>query len=122
MGVDVILEPLSVDQALEVLSPEEKRIIQDSKDLGYIARIKTMTSEELRRCDRWGPRKGKLKHYLQIESDWLKMEIFFLEKRLGREPTECEVLEDIDKTGIYHRFRAFYLMKYPENVDWPEAA
>ena len=101
--------------AQEILSHGELALlIHNSDDIDIIRKLKSMTSEELSYFDRtYGP--TDLKHYNNVQIEWIKTSRWLLGTRIQRDPSEEECMMDYLAQNS-HRFRAFYAMKYPDKV------
>lgn len=56
------------------------------------------------------------RHYASQHAIWMHGEKHFLGMKLGRNPTDCELVEDFQKTHVPERFRLFYLLNSPEKM------
>lgn len=57
-----------------------------------------------------------LKHYMKLQLQWMEEERYFLGIKLQRCPTDIELLSDWITHRNPQRFRAFYVLKYPERI------
>jgi hypothetical protein len=114
------LAPFSYEEALKILSDQEKEFHRATpEDLGIIARIKTMTPEDFKACDKFFPKPEYHLHYLKLHTEWIKREDETLKHNLRRESRayrEEDLLADMTQQKICPRFRAYYLMKYPDKM------
>jgi hypothetical protein len=55
-----------------------------------------------------------LDHYMGLQIHWLEEEKYYLGIKLGQNPTDEEVIEAWVRHHNSERFRAFYILKYPE--------
>jgi hypothetical protein len=100
-----------------VLSAAELRIIGDLRDAVIIAQIKRMSPLRLKRFDRFVPVNAAQQRAFQLEQvEWLKGEHYLLCTQLGRTPTHAELFADFNAHRNGQRFRAFYVMKYPQRM------
>ena len=76
-----------------------------------------MSLKELRHFDIYKP--DDMSHYCEIQCRWLHTEKHLLCHRNGkeREITEKELIDDICKCHNGERFRVFYVLKYPKQVE-----
>jgi hypothetical protein len=58
-----------------------------------------------------------LKHYLTLQIEWLSKRQYYLGIKLKRQPTELELVDDIENSNHSKEFRIFYCLKYPEMVN-----
>lgn len=58
-----------------------------------------------------------LKHYMKLQIKWMEEERYFLGTRVHHNPTDEELIEDWILHKNPQRFRAFYVLKYPEKVE-----
>ena len=99
------------------LSIEEAALIKnyDIGDHILLEIIKGMSLEEMKSFDVYKAR--YMKHYIDIQKEWLGTEKHVLQTRNGRDISEDELIEDLSKCHNGERFRVFYVLKYPEMVD-----
>ena len=102
-GADLVLT--NDELALLVNHPEDK---------GLINRIKLMSKDELALFESYRPK--NLKHYNALQIDWIETSRWLFGLKLGRKPSELECMRDYLEQNHY-RFRAFYVMKFPELVE-----
>lgn len=57
-----------------------------------------------------------LRHYLKIQCGWIETERYFLGMELEKRPTELEVISAWETHRNAERFKAYYVMRYPEKV------
>ena len=88
-------------------SEEDLRILEGIKDLDY----DTFQKE----YDCYRP--TDMQHYLSLEREWLQKEKYFLGIKEHHNPLIQEFLEDISKSHIGEKFKAFYVEKFPEKVE-----
>ena len=99
------------------LSDEEGSFITEYGDRIILEIIKGMSLEELREFDIY---KAKdMTHYCWIQGLWLTAEKFLISQRFNppREVSESELINDMMLHNNGERFRVFYVLKYPENVE-----
>ena len=87
---------------------------QSEEDRVVLARIDRLPDSELAVYDRWQPK--SLKHYVSVQKPWLEDEIYFLGIRFRRTPTDTEIAETILAENHSQRFRAYYALRYPNEV------
>lgn len=100
---------------LEKLTENENRLIHNPKDKIYIRIIKGCSIEELKEFDKCKP--INLNHYNSKQLDWIKTDKYFLREKLHHEPSELELITDLQKSHLMNRYKAFYVLKYPHMVD-----
>jgi hypothetical protein len=113
-----------VQYIVRVLTPQELSVVRDAADAFIIARIKRMTDRRLRRFDDLvpaDPKEHRVYHTLQIQ--WLRDQEYLLGTRLGRRPTQRELVADFITHRNGARFRAYFALKFPGKVRrWVPAA
>lgn len=57
-----------------------------------------------------------LRHYITLQLTWMEEEKYFLGMELHHDPSEEEMITAWIKHHNSERFRAFYVLKYPEKV------
>ena len=100
-----------------VLTPAELHVLGDAGDALIVARIKRMPVRRLARYDRLvpaGPQEQRQFHSLQLQ--WLRDEEYLLGTRLGRRPTQRELISDFLSHRNGPRFRAYFALKYPRKM------
>lgn len=99
---------------LQTLTRQELDLITDLHDALILARIKRMSPQRLQRFDKFKPK--NLRSYNILQLQWVNTEKWLVGTRLGHNPTEVEVVKDFafNKNGL--RFKAFYVLKYPQDV------
>jgi hypothetical protein len=58
-----------------------------------------------------------LNHYLTLQSKWMEEERYLLGTVINHNPSEIELLDAWETHYNAERFRAFYVLRYPENVE-----
>ena len=98
------------------LTDEEKRILNNHEDMPILERIKGMNSQELKSFDSYHP--IDLTHYNKIQLEWVASEKYLIAHRPGHtgEVTPLELIQDMQINKNGERFRAFYVIKYPDRV------
>jgi hypothetical protein len=86
-------------------------------EMAILARVISMRLEELEEFDQAQP--TDLRHYLQVEKNWINRDVRLLENRLRRKATAREIADHITRTATSLRFRAYYAMRFPERVCFP---
>ena len=104
------------DVAEATLTREERAIVDDSDDVYILEQIKSMTPQELRVFDSYGP--IDFSHYVGLEKEWLERAEYLIAHRLGHslEVSDSELLEDVKENHLAERFRAWYVLKFPERT------
>lgn len=106
-----------VEYIAHVLTPGELRVLGTLSDALIIARIKRMSDAKLKRADRFMPLDEEQQRFYQaVQAEWLKGEQYLLGTRLGRSPTQRELFVDFMNNHNGQRFRAYFLMKYPDRM------
>jgi len=99
-----------------VLSTDELRVA-NLADALTIARIKRMSPQQLKRFDCYVPIDAAARHaYDAAQMEWIRGGHYLLSTRLGRSPTQAEVSADFNAHRNGQRFRAYYVMKYPQRM------
>lgn len=109
--------PLRAHYVCRVMTRGELAVIADLGDALILARIKRMSDARLRRFDRLIPADPEHHQLFRIlQMNWLRDEEYLLGCRLGRRPTQKELMIDFmaHKNGI--RFRAYFALKYPRRM------
>lgn len=109
--------PRRLGYIARVLTPDELRVLGDPDDALIVARIKRMPPGRLARFDRLvpaGPHEQRLFRTLQLQ--WLRDEEYLLGTRLGRRPTQRELVSDFARHRNGQRFRAYFALKYPRKM------
>ena len=104
------------DVAVATLTGEERAIINDSCDIPILEQIKGMSIQELKIFDLYGPL--DFCHYVGLEKEWLETARYLIARREGHssEVSDYELLKDIGENHLGERFRAWYVLKFPEKV------
>lgn len=58
-----------------------------------------------------------LKHYLSIQLKWLEEEKYLLGTKIHKSPNDIELISDWNKHHNSERYRAYYVLRYPEKVE-----
>ncbi|MHA2408317.1 MAG: hypothetical protein ACXACA_08100 [Candidatus Ranarchaeia archaeon] len=58
-----------------------------------------------------------LKHYVGIQYEWFVKATYYAGLTLQRSPSQLELVEHWNLHSNAERFRVFYVLKYPENVE-----
>lgn len=109
--------PRQLGYIARVLTPAELTILGDAGDALIVARIKRMPNRRLARFDRLvpaGPPEQRQFQTLQLQ--WLRDEEYLLGTRLGRRPTQRELVSDFSRHQNGQRFRAYFTLKYPAKM------
>ena len=100
------------------LTPEERAILDNpDADAPIIEIINGLTYEELKEFDMYSPR--DFKHYMGVQrSLWFEKEKYLISHRPGHslEVKEEELLEDMKIHQNGERYRAWYVLKFPDKV------
>ena len=98
------------------LSEDEMCLISNAESGDHILLevIKGMSLIEMKGFDVYKPK--YMKHYTDIQMKWLGTEKHILESCTGRSGSGGEFIEDLRKHNNAERFRAFYVLKYPDMV------
>jgi len=100
---------------IEKLSPLEKALISNPKDLVYLELIKGMNLRELKEFDVYIPL--NLKDYNHHQMGWIQTEKYLIGKKTHKEVSDNELIEDFTKQHTPERYKAFYVLKYPYMVE-----
>jgi hypothetical protein len=81
-----------------------------------LEKVNRMPLEELNEYDIFIPKDQK--HYNGLQANWLKEEIELIRNRPGhsQEVTDTELVHDAQKYHNFERYRAFYVLSYPDKV------
>jgi hypothetical protein len=113
-------QPLTFEQAFELLSDEKKDFHRSTpEDWGIIAKIDHgMGEEDFNTCYKFSIKNEFYQHYISLQTAWIKREEEMLEdnKNKGRVDRRIDITEDMTQQRTCPRFRAYYCMKYPERV------
>jgi hypothetical protein len=110
-------KPFRARYILLVLTDDELRIIPNPHDALIIARIKRMSAQRLRSFDAYIPINAiEQRNYYRAQTEWIAHEQYLLTRRLGRTPTHAELSADFIHAQNGQRFRAYYVLKYPERM------
>lgn len=85
-------------------------------EMALIAKINGFRLEELDYYDQYRPL--NLKHYVTVEKSWLKREMRYLQQRICRIPTTRDIVQFILEQHASKKFRAYYALRFPENVNY----
>jgi len=85
-------------------------------EMTILARINGFRIDELDYYDQFKPR--NLKHYVTVEKSWLKREMRYLQQRICRIPTTRDIVKYILEQHASKKFRAYYALRFPENVNF----
>lgn len=100
----------------EALSFEERSVIRtgrkDEAIIAVIKKIREYDAERFREFDRFVPRREYRHNYILIQRQWLVTEYYFLGN-----PDNRTLLDDLKRHYNAERFKAFYVIKYPERVE-----
>lgn len=91
-----------------------KFVVQLSSEKDIIDKIDSLSIEELSQYNNFYPQ--DLRHYINVQKKWLEDGIYYLGTRIGRRPTQDEIIKDMEQTKNAIRFRAFYCLSFPEKV------
>lgn len=92
----------------------EQRGVLNGKSETLLELVNGMSVEELGCFDNY--QCVDLSHYLRVQTGWLKEEMYLIGTRIGHEPTQNELMDDIEIYNNSCRFRAYYTMRYPEKM------
>jgi len=99
----------------ENLTPEKKEIAE-KQDWWMIALIDSLGDPRLEGIGN-SFRNLSLKHYLEVQvGTWFKREKELLQLRLGRPPTNLELIDDAEKNRNMQRYKLCYALKHPKKV------
>ncbi len=100
-----------------VLSSSELAVLSDLADALVIARIHRYPPARLAHFDQYVPiNAAEQKAYELAQVRWLKDAEYLLGCRLGRSPTHKELFGDFMRNRTGQRFRAYYVLKYPQRI------
>ncbi|PIN89641.1 hypothetical protein COU57_05775 [Candidatus Pacearchaeota archaeon CG10_big_fil_rev_8_21_14_0_10_32_14] len=103
---------------IKPLTPEEKAILDNpDADAPLIEIINGMTYEELKQFDQYTYKDRD--HYMGLQRDlWFGKERYLISHRLGHdaEVSSEELVDDINAHKNGERYRAWYVMKFPNMV------
>jgi predicted TIM-barrel fold metal-dependent hydrolase len=85
-------------------------------EMALLAKINGFRLEELDYYDQYKP--VNLKHYVTVEKSWLKREMRYLQQRICRIPTTKDKVQYILEQHASKKFRAYYALRFPENVNF----
>jgi predicted TIM-barrel fold metal-dependent hydrolase len=85
-------------------------------EMALLARINGFRMEELDYYDQYKP--VNLKHYVTVEKSWLNREMRYLQQRIRRIPTTKDIVKYILEQHASKKFRAYYALRFPENVSF----
>jgi hypothetical protein len=88
-------------------------------DMTVIQRVDSLSPEDLLAFKQVCP--TDLKHYMGIQKSWIEEDIYYLGCELCHKPTRDQVAERILTGKQSRRFRAYYALRYPEKVVYPES-
>lgn len=109
--------PRRLRYVLQVLTPDELAMVPDAEDALIIARIKRMSARRLTRFDRFVPTGSQhCREYYCLQLQWVRSAEYLLGTRLGRPPTQRELVADFTRHANGPRFRAYFAMKFPLKV------
>lgn len=57
------------------------------------------------------------KHYMEIQRYWMEDCKYYAGLKLNRSPSQLEIVEYWNYHNNAERFRAYYVLRYPENVE-----
>lgn len=86
-------------------------------EMAILARVISLRIDELEEFDQCQP--TDLRHYVQVEKNWINREVRLLENRLGRKASAEDVAKHIIRSATSLRFRAYYAMRFPDRVCFP---
>lgn len=85
------------------------------KDEEIILQIDSLSLEELKYySDHYIV--NNLNHYMKLQIEWLEKEKYYLGIKLRHNPNNEELINFWVKHHNSERFRAFYVLKYPDKV------
>lgn len=103
---------------LKQLTSEEVAILDDPLDAPLVEILNGFTLNELEQIDN-AYTTTDFKHYVGIQRDlWMEKEKYLISKRPGhdKEVTSDEVVEDMKKYNNGLRYKAWYVLKFPQKV------
>ncbi len=83
-----------------------------------IDRIDSFSAEELEGYRRYLP--TDLRHYMSEQKKWVEQDIYYLGCELGCKPTPSQIAERVLTGPNSLRYRAYYVLSYPERVYLPD--
>ncbi len=92
----------------------EERAILDSESETLLEIIKGMGIEELTSFDHFEALDRR--HYDAKQIEWLRKERYLVGAREHHEPSEMELIDDVMRHHNGERFRAYYVMRFPNKV------
>jgi hypothetical protein len=114
-----LFSPARAGYIASVLSADQIRVIQDL-DLGdalILARIEAMKPGRLGRFDHFVPKNSaEQRRFNEAQKIWMDKELRLLTDRLGHQPSLPEWQDDFKKHRNGPRFRAYYVLKYPDRM------
>jgi hypothetical protein len=63
---------------------------------------------------------NNLRHYVNVQYTWMEEAKYFAGLNLNHSPTQIEFIEHWNLHRNAERFRAYYVIKYPDNVSMLE--
>lgn len=99
------------------LTPEEKNVIKpdDFWEVSFVDAIPEQTFKIIDNVFLVHPR--HFRDYVRYQKEeWCAKQKYLLGMKLGREPTNLEMIEDAEKHKNYERFKLCYLLEHPEQV------
>lgn len=87
-------------------------------DTDLLRQVDTLTPEELIAFKQVCP--TDLRHYMSVQKAWIEDDIYFLGCELQCKPTATQIAERILTGRQSRRFRAYYTLRYPDKVAYPE--
>jgi len=97
------------------LTSEEIEILDDKSDIPILEIIKGLSLEELNYFGEYSPK--DLKYYNSEQNNWLAKEKYLIAARKGSpEVSPLELVEDIQRNHNPERYRAYFVLKYPNKV------
>jgi len=94
-----------------------KPLLTFSNDNEIIFFLDSLSLTEIKEYTKYTP--IDIKHYAEIQKHWIEVEIYYLAQKLGREPSDEELIGDFEETHNPERYRAFYVLKFPEKIKIP---
>jgi hypothetical protein len=108
--------PWRVEYIARALTADELAVIANLDDALIIARIARMSNRLLEQFDDVLPLATECRLYQDLQLHWLRTEEYLLGTRLGRKPTHREFFIDFMQNHNGLRFRAYFVLKFPEKV------
>ncbi|HLD98053.1 MAG TPA: hypothetical protein VI815_01890 [Candidatus Nanoarchaeia archaeon] len=101
---------------LQRLTPEEINILDDLSDVPILETIKGMNEEELKEYDVYRP--IDMAFYTSEQNKWIAKEKWLVGTRIGIDPqaTPEELIEDFLSNHIPQKYKAYFVLKYPDMV------